>query len=588
MNKHISISVILLLVSFFMKAQEKEKDSIDVQEVTVIKSYSPSLQDVFKILQSPEDILSEESKKQEVEYRIFSVPVASTFIPSKGSARKLIPKKIKPQFNSNASLGFGNFNQLLAEYSTYLALDRRQRIDWMFRYNGFLKNLPEEDLPTKQGHFLLNVSHQYATNKHNSFSQVNFRQHQQQFYGLRTPINDAFIRENFLPQQKLNYISITSKWQWYEPWVKQLALHSFLTTDSFSSSEVEVRFDSKIQQTFGGMAVSLLPQFTYLKTAFKEDFYTRLETDYDLGKADLALFASKIRGKFKFKVGAKGTYGVGDAFSEQPLYVFPEVSFTYLPVKGNFAPFLEADGDVVLNSYRSFTHENPYMAPGIRLEPTIIPYRFRLGTRSKFASGWEFSWNALYAEVNQHPIMQNLGADIDRSNVVAFRYGNAFESIYTDLTKSGVEAQLSAAFKNGGRLRFKAAYTDYTLKNQSDQPFAYPNALNLPELSLLFDGTLKWGEKISFQWHIKHLGARQNGYRDTFLGQELENAPVLFEDLAAFTQVDLHLNYQLNERWGFYLKGNNLTNEPFYQWSNYAVYGTQILVGMRYNFDLAF
>ena len=84
------------------------------------------------------------------------------------------------------------------------------------------------------------------------------------------------------------------------------------------------------------------------------------------------------------------------------------------------------------------------------------------------------------------------------------------------------------------------------------------------------------------------MGARQNGYRDTFLGQELENAPVLFEDLAAFTQVDLHLNYQINERWGFYLKGNNLTNEPFYQWSNYAVYGTQVLVGMRYNFDLAF
>jgi len=81
----------------------QERENIGVQEVTVIKSYTPSLQDVFKLRQSPSVIDSIIAPKKEVSYSIFSVPVASTFVPSKGSARKLQPKKKKPQFNSRAA-----------------------------------------------------------------------------------------------------------------------------------------------------------------------------------------------------------------------------------------------------------------------------------------------------------------------------------------------------------------------------------------------------------------------------------------------------------------------------------------------------
>ena len=78
-------------------------------------------------------------------------------------------------------------------------------------------------------------------------------------------------------------------------------------------------------------------------------------------------------------------------------------------------------------------------------------------------------------------------------------------------------------------------------------------------------------------------------YRDNFLGQDLANAPFLIEDLDAFTQFDLNLQFQptnvgssLLPRTKLYSMKNN------YRWSNYQVYGTQILLGTRYNFDLAF
>lgn len=587
MNK-VTLLAIVLIFPLFVFGQE-EKEDIGTQEVTVIKSYTPSLQDVFKLRNSPATLDSIIAPKKAVEYSIFSVPVASTFIPSKGTARKLIPKKQQPQFNSGGSLGFGNFNQLLFEYNTNFNIDRRQKIDWILYYNGLLKPMKEVQIDSKQSNLLFNISHQYATSKRNSFSQINFRQHQQSFYGLRNAIEDDFILAQIQPQQKLNYFSVSSAWQWYDPLVKRLSLDSYLTTDAFGSAEIEVDFSSKFQVLWGGVAITLLPEITFLTTSFEEDFYTREAVEYSSGNARLSLFASKINGNFKFKIGAKAAMGTGDEFEETNFFIYPELALSYRPQKGNFAPFLNLTGTLQQNSFRAFTHENPYTAPAIRLQASNIPYQAQLGTRSKFAAGWEFQWNLFYEQNEKQPLYQNLGIDIDRLNIVPYRYNNAFEVVYANLHKTGIEAQLGAAFKNGGRLEFKARYASFTFDSVNETtPLFESTAFNLPQLSVYFNGTFKLGQKFYLQWYVKHIGERENAYRDNFLGQNMQTAPVLIENLEAFTQIDATLQYQLNERWEVFVKGRNLLNESLYQWANYPVYGTQILFGGRYNFDLAF
>jgi hypothetical protein len=587
MNK-VTLLAIVLIFPLFIFAQE-EKEDIGIQEITVIKSYTPSLQDVFKLRNSPETLDSIVAPKKEVEYSIFSIPVASTFIPSKGIARKLVPKKQKPQFNSGGSLGFGNFNQLLFEYNTTFSIDRRQKIDWVVYYNGLLKSMQEVQLDSKQSNLLFNVSHQYTTSKRNSFSQINFRQHRQSFYGLRNPIEDDFFLGQIQPHQRLNYFSVSSAWQWYNPLVKKLSLDSYLTTDAFGSAEVEVDFSSKLQVLWGGMAITLLPEVTFLTTSFEEDFYTRETVEYRSGNARLSLFASKISGDFKLKIGAKAAMGIGAEFEEKNFFIYPELALSYRPQKGNFAPFLNLTGTLQQNSFRALTHENPYVAPAIRLQSSNIPYQAQLGTRSKFAAGWEFQWNLFYEQNEKQVLYQNLGIDIDRQNIIPYRYANAFEVVYANLHKVGVEAQFGAAFKNGGRLQLKARYADFSFDSITEgTPLTQQTVFNIPQLSLHLNGTLKVDQKLYLQWYVKHLGERKNAFRDNFLGQDLSNAPFLMEDLDPFTQIDANLQYQLSERWEIFLKGKNLLNEYLYQWANYTVYGTQILFGGRYNFDLAF
>ena len=149
-----------------------------------------------------------------------------------------------------------------------------------------------------------------------------------------------------------------------------------------------------------------------------------------------------------------------------------------------------------------------------------------MGTRSKFSTGWEFQWNLFYQQNKNQPLFRNLGIEIDRTNILPYRYANAFEVSYASITTAGVAVQLGAAFKNGGQLQFKARYANYNFDDATDvTPIFEQTAFNLPELSLQFNGTLKVKQRLYLQWYLNHFGARQNAYRDNFLGQDLANAP---------------------------------------------------------------
>jgi hypothetical protein len=67
-------------------AQTKTNDTIQDQVVNVIKPYSPTVADAFKVKEIPKLNDSSTAPKRQVKYTIFSIPVASTFTPAKGKA----------------------------------------------------------------------------------------------------------------------------------------------------------------------------------------------------------------------------------------------------------------------------------------------------------------------------------------------------------------------------------------------------------------------------------------------------------------------------------------------------------------------
>ena len=577
-----------LLFSFSTVFGQEEEVGLGVQEVTVIKSYTPSLSEVFKIREQPEVMDSIGREKRKVIYSISSVPVASTFIPSKGSAKVLQKKKSTPKYNATASAAFGNFNNILLDHAAQINLDRRQQVNWLVRFNGLLKDLPEPVLATNQNSALIHLGYRHNSNTLSSHSQVSFRTHSQNFYGLQDPIRDPIILENLDPKQQLKYLSIQSQWQWFDTILKDADLTAHLTTDSFETNELELELNAKFQVSLGSIAINAEPSVRYLNNKFASDYYTTLATEFASGISQVALSVSSGANRFKFKVGATGVYGFGDDFEETNIYILPLLDLSYKPKKGNITPFLRVSGALNQNSFRTITNRNPFTAPAIVLKNTEVPYFAELGLRTKIVSGWEFAINGHYQKATNTPLFKSFVFDERNTDYTAFRYANAFEVVYEEIEQIGLDVSVLAAFKNGGSLSLEAHWRDYTLTDEADSSILSDpkEAWNLPELQFNFKANIKIAQKLFVQSNIIFMGTRKHVYRNYFINQPLDRASESIVVLPSFVDAEVRITYQLNDRWEFYVKSENIFNAPQFQWANYQVYSTRFLSGIRYNFDL--
>ena len=113
---------------------QKKQEKMRTEEVNVVKSYTPTISDAFKIKETP--ALNEEgtTPKEMVKYSIFSFPVASTFTPSKGGAENVDKEEIGRFYKSYATFGGGNFGTLNAELFATQDLNSEEYVAGMFRH----------------------------------------------------------------------------------------------------------------------------------------------------------------------------------------------------------------------------------------------------------------------------------------------------------------------------------------------------------------------------------------------------------------------------------------------------------------------
>jgi hypothetical protein len=87
-NKSLSSISLLSLCLFAIQISfsQKKDDNIGTEVVNVVKPYTPTISDAFKVKETPTLDDDDTTKKENIQYTIFSFPVASTFTPSKGKA----------------------------------------------------------------------------------------------------------------------------------------------------------------------------------------------------------------------------------------------------------------------------------------------------------------------------------------------------------------------------------------------------------------------------------------------------------------------------------------------------------------------
>lgn len=575
--KHVCIWMILSC-SFFAFAQDEEKDDLGTQEITVVKSYSPSLKNVFKIRSNPSIDDSLVQKKQKVNYSFETIPVLSTFIPNKASPLKLQRQEPSIYQNAYVSAGFGNQSHPQLGFSSMVPLDRTQSIGFKFVHSS-LAGIEGTILNSDQNRTTLDFIHQYKQNNMRVDSDLRYDRQGHNFFGIDDLSNIPTFRSEVVdPSQNLNYLSIRSRWQWYEEIFSTVNFDTHVTTDSYDSSEYIIKTNALINIPIWDQFIEIIPEIEWVNTSFVRGYYNEGAVDSKKGLSQVQLRFSSDGRKLKFKLGAGGYYPLGTFEETAQFYIYPKAEISYTTTNGKWIPFLKYEGSYDLNSFTSFSLENPYVAPTLEIESTQLNHWGVIGFKAYAGSGLSFTFDTSYSQSDNFPLFRRLPYD-ESNKDVGYRLGNTYQIIYDSIEKMGMKTQIDLRFSEYNKLSLQTGLYEYKRKGGK-------KVWNLPSLTIDLNANFRLGKKLFFQLGGHYIGARDSV--QNILVHQAESEPA-FETIASLSgvfSIASSITWKINSRWDLFYENNLILGDQTSRWAYYQNQSQLHLGGIRYKFDI--
>src|SRR5690606_20410388 len=136
MNKFSIYTTLFFAAISFGAIAQKSDSTIGSEVVNVIGTYTPTISDAFKVKETPSFEDETITNKEPINYSISSFPVASTFIPNKGSAEEVQKGEKEKYFSNYATLGIGNYGTVLGELYITHNLSGNEYIGGMLRHHS--------------------------------------------------------------------------------------------------------------------------------------------------------------------------------------------------------------------------------------------------------------------------------------------------------------------------------------------------------------------------------------------------------------------------------------------------------------------
>lgn len=581
MNRIGNSFLLSLFALGILTAQENEQEPIGTQEVLVVKSYTPSLSDAFKIKSVPKLSDSLTSLEKKLVYELKKVPVISTFEPNKASPLRLQQRKSSTPYNTFFSGGFGNMSQLYFNVSSVIEMDRTQRFGINFYRDGFGTDLANSLLKSSQNYSRFGLHHNLRNSYYNANSLLQFETSNTNYFGLYDRDWDPLILNSTNPESRRNYFKIRTHWNWYDDVLRGITFQADLTSDNFNSTEQQLGLQTDFEVDFGGGKLKSELHLQGFHTAFETSYFERTLEEYTQGKGTLNLFWQHSRNDVKLKIGAGASYLLGVENSSSSLLYYPQLEVVYRKTGNVLSPYLRAEGGVQFNTYKSLTLTNPYLAPTTLLTPTFNRYNASLGIRSQLASVLNFDLGFIYDQVENYNIFERLPFDKDHENQ-AYRLSNAYAARYVDTDLYGFKASLRIDLAKDNFVRFETRYRVFETNGNQE-------LWNVPALEMNWESQFQWKDRLAFSLSGNLWGDRKAAFRPIFIDQDLNSAQTpLPENIPIFISTTAHLTYKLTDQFDAFAKVKMNSQETHGRWAYYPEPQLLLLGGIVYKFDFQY
>lgn len=570
------ISLITVLISAGAFAQERTKDTLDSEVVTVVKPYTPTVADAFKIKETP--VLDDEvnTTKKEIKYNIFSIPVASTFTPAKGKAATVTRAKPIKLYDNYASLGVGTYTTILGEVYLNHELGRGENVGGYLTHHsssGGIDGLLLDDdfMDTK-----LNVNYSQRLRDMSWTIEAGGLYQKYNWYGLPQPYFDATTAETLNVSHAFYGGNVGAKMKLHDYLLKDASVRYRRFGDNQGSGENRFVLKGSADVPIRDEVISAEVTIDYLNGSFDRDFYTDEKLNYGSVNFGIAPSYQLTHDDFTFNLGVDVVYknNTGD-YGSSRLYVYPNITASYRVIDELMIAFGDLEGGLQQNSYYDFAQGNLFVSPTLYINPTDQKYNLSVGLMGKLSNSISYSVSGHYMNENDKALyMANSVYDGATEN---YQYGNSFGMVYDDVKTLSFVGELNVDVDRNFKLGAKAEYFSYSSHFEEE-------AWNLPDLK----ATLFMDYQIDEHWFagagVFFVGER----KDQFVLESSSNLVSPIKQtmtLDSYFDANAHVGYRLHDQLSFYVKANNIVDKTYHRWLNTPVQGIQFLVGATYQFD---
>lgn len=575
------LSSICLLLSQFSFAQKKD-ENIGTETVNVVKPYTPTISDAFKVRETPELNDEGNTKKETIKYTIFSFPVASTFTPSKGKAEGVEKEEQAHLFNNYATLGYGNYGTFNAELFVTQELNSNQYVGGMFKHLSSQGGIKSAELEDKFYDTALDLTYGIKENNLTWNVDLGYQNQIYNWYGLPvgfgsflTPIDRATLVNGINPEHSYNTIYFGSRINFNEGVFSEASVKFNNFRDDFGSSENRFYAKPTFNFVLNDVAIKTNIIVDYISGNFKRSYWNTTPIKYGFANFGVAPSFVMKQDDWTVNIGAGIFYSKDNENSNSKFLIYPQISAS-LKVVGDLMIFYAgAEGTLEQNSYQDFVNLNPFLSPTFSISPTDKPFDIYAGLKGKLTNNVSYNMRASYInERNKALFKSNDYADINTSE--PYTFGNSFQVVYDDMKTVSFYGELKADFSDDVSFGISGTFSSFNTDLQNE-------AWNLPTIKLNsnidFNITKKWYAGVN----VFFMGERKD--QQFYLTSLTLPDPNFTNVLDSYFDLNAHVGFKYSDRLTAFARANNITNNAYQKWLNYPVQGLQVVLGANYKFD---
>jgi hypothetical protein len=563
----------LFVATIQVSFAQKKGETIDTETVNVVKPYSPTISDAFKIKETPSLDDSGNQAKETIKYSILSVPVASTFTPSKGKAEGVEKSKQERLFSNYATLGVGNYGTLNAELFVTQDLGNNDFVSGMFRHHSSQGGIKDVQLNDEFYDTALNIGYGMHNRDMSWNVDLGYQNQIYNWYGLPEGFDTNLIQD-ISQNHSYNTITLGGNMEFNESVFNKIATKFTHFSDNFSSSENRFYLKPSFKVDVMEQSINTDIIVDHVSGSFENNYFKDNTEPLKYSFTNIGIEPSFVvhENDWTLELGAGIFYSLDSENNGNKIFFYPKVNASYKLVGDLMIFYTGVKGGLQQNTYADFVNENPFLSPTLAITPTDNQYTVFAGLKGKLANNISYNLAGSYLNEKNKALFKSNDYTEDATNE-GYAFGNSLGVVYDDVRTFRFYGELKADFSENVSFGINGTFNSYKNDGQLE-------AWNLPSMKL----SSNLDVNITKQWYaglnVFYVGER----KDMQANLDLATDPVLVT-LKSYFDANAHLGYKYNERLTLFLKLNNIGNQAYEKWLNYPVQGFQVLIGGNYKFD---